>query len=198
MSSHGPWEHLGGRTGATEGLADIVALATRGSACTLEGRVSTSQAPDVLLRDLSQWPPAKWQLMSCDDFLCCLVSPAASLAHGTSCTSVGSPCVCGLHTSSSPISAPPGPGSEDSCLPSGRPGHPGEIAPPGRCRACACVTAQQEARVGAVGAEKTGEEGRGGRGGEGRGGVRRAVGEGPRAVSRGRTPIRLCLCGSPA
>lgn len=49
----------------------------------LEGRVSASQAPDVLPSDLSQWSElAEWQLMY-HDFLCCLLSPAVLLSHGS-------------------------------------------------------------------------------------------------------------------
>ena len=90
----------------------------------------------------------------------------------TSWTSVGLPRLCGLHTCQFPHLCPPGPGSENSCLPSGRPGHPGEVALPGRCWACVWVTAQREMRewgglqLGAVGAERRGE-------------VQRAEGEGP-------------------
>ena len=83
MSSHGPWEHPGHwynrRTCRYNCLGN-----QRLHVCMLEGRVSTNQAPDILLSDLRRWSdPAKWQLMSCHDFLCCLVSPAVSLAHGS-------------------------------------------------------------------------------------------------------------------
>lgn len=50
----------------------------------LEGRVSASQAPDVLPSDLSQWSElAERQLMSCRDFLCCLLGPAVLLSHSS-------------------------------------------------------------------------------------------------------------------
>ena len=86
VSSCGPWA-LGaskGHTGTTRTCRYSFPGNQRLHLCMLEGRVSASQAPGVLPSDLSQWSElAEWQLMSYHDFLCCLLSPAVLLSHGS-------------------------------------------------------------------------------------------------------------------